>query len=210
MKKIFITTSIALATIFSVNAQQQDERAKQILDEVSAKTASYSTITLAFKMSTKGENINETMSGTAKIKGDMYYLNLEGQQERFSNGKNVWIYLEDDNECYVESANDSDDFITPSRLLTIWEDGFKSQFVKETETTQTINLFPTNPKESKFHTVMLIIDKQKKQVKSAVIKGKNGITLSYILTNLEPNKDIPDSAFVFDKSKHPGVTIIED
>lgn len=209
MKQIFITTTIALATIFNVNAQQ-DERAKQILDEVSAKTASYSTITLAFKMSTKGENINETMNGTAKIKGDMYYLDLEGQQERFSNGQKVWIYLEDDNECYVESANNSDDFITPSRLLTLWEDGFKSQFVKETETTQTINLFPTNPKESKFHTVMLIIDKQKKQVKSAVIKGKNGITLSYILTNLEPNKDIPDSAFVFDKSKHPGVTIIED
>ena len=160
-------------------------------------------------MSAKGQDINETMAGTAKIKDDSYYLSVD-DQEIFSNGKTRWTYLEDDNECYTEEADDNEDFITPTKLLTIWEDGFKFQFVSETETVQTIKLFPINPSKSKFHTVVLKIDKAKKQIKSAVIKSKNGITLTYILTSLTPNKEMEDSIFSFDKSKHPGVTIIED
>ena len=208
MKTIITATALVCTTLFSLNAQQ-DAKASKILDEISKKTTSYSTITLSFKMSAKGQDVNQTMSGTAKIKGDSYYLSID-EQEIFSNGKTMWTYLKEDNECYIEEAGDNDDFITPTKLLTIWEDGFKSQFVKEEGNIQTIKLFPSNPTDSKFHTVLLKIDKTKKQIKSAVIKGKNGVTLTYILTSLIPNKDIPDSTFHFDKSKHPGVTIIED
>lgn len=208
MKTIITATALACTTLFSLNAQQ-DAKASKILDEVSKKTTSYSTITLSFKMSAKGQDVNQTMTGTAKIKGDSYFLSVD-DQEVYSDGETMWTYLKEDNECYIEESDDSDDFITPTKLLTIWEDGFKSKFIKEEGGIQTINLYPSNPSDSKFHTVLLKIDSSKKQIKSAVIKGKNGVTLTYILTSLIPNKDIPDSTFRFDKTKHPGVTIIED
>ncbi len=211
MKTIITTVALACTTFLSVNAQmtEGEKKAKTILDEVSAKTASFSTISISFKMSAKGQDVNQTMTGTAKIKGDSYVLAMD-DQTIYSDGSTMWTYLKEDNECYVEESDDSEDFITPTKLLTIWENGFKSTFVSEDATTQTIKLFPSNPSESKFHTVILKIDKTKKEIKSAIIKGKNGVTLSYILTSLVPNKSIPDSAFRFDKSKHPGVTIIED
>lgn len=208
MKTIITTIALACTTLLSANAQQ-DDKSKKILDEVSAKTSSFSTISISFKMSAKGQDVNETMSGTAKIKGDSYFLALDNQ-EIFSNGETTWTYIKDDNECYIEESDENEDFITPTKLLTIWENGFKSKFVSEDATSYTIKLFPSNPTDSKFHTVLLKTDKTKKQIKSAVIKGKNGVTLTYILTALVPNRNIPDSAFHFDKTKHPGVTIIED
>lgn len=211
MKNIIITSSLILASVFSINAQTTDneKKAKDILDAVSAKTSTYSTIDLAFKMSAKGQGQNESKSGTAKIKGDSYFLSID-DQKMYSDGKTLWTYLEEDNECYIENAEDNDDFITPTKLLNLWEDGFKFAFVSETETSQTIKLFPLEPAKSKFHTVVVTIDKSKKQIKNATIKMKNGITISYIITSFITNKTIADSTFKFDKSKHPGVTIIED
>lgn len=212
MKRIF--ASILLASTLFAGYSQDDAKAKAILNELSQKTKSYKTISMAFKMSTKGQDINETKSGIAKIKGNSFFVSVE-DQEMYSNGSKQWTYLKDDNECYVEDvASAGDDFITPKKLLTIWEDGFKYQFEKEATVggvvVETIKLFPLNPTKSQFHTVILNIDKNKKQIQSAIIKTKSGVTITYIVTKFETNLDIPDTIFQFEKSKHPGVVMIED
>ncbi|MFP5471898.1 MAG: LolA family protein, partial [Bacteroidia bacterium] len=136
-------------------------------------------------------------------------------QEMYSDGVKQWTYLKEDNECYVENLADAgDDFITPTKLLTIWEQGFKYEFDKETTVggvvVESIKLYPIDPKKSQFHTVVLNIDKNKKQIQSAIIKAKSGVTITYILTKFETNLEIPDTIFKFDKTKHPGVVVIED
>jgi len=214
MKHILLTTTTLLFTSLAVFAQDNNAKAKAILNELSTKTKSYKTISMSFKMSTKGQDINETRSGFAKIKGDKFYLSVE-DQEMYSDGVKQWTYLKEDNECYVESVADAgEDFITPTKLLTIWEQGFKYEFEKETTVNgvvvESIKLYPIDPKKSQFHTVVLNIDKNKKQIQSAIIKAKSGVTITYILTKFETNVDIPDTTFKFDKSKHPGVVVIED
>lgn len=212
MKKII--ASIVLASTLFTGIAQDDAKAKAILSELSQKTKAYKTISMSFKMSTKGQDINETKTGIAKIKGNSFYLSVE-DQEMYSNGTKQWTYLKDDNECYVEDVTaGGEDFITPKKLLTIWEDGFKYQFEKEATVNgvvvTTIKLFPTNPTKSQFHTVILNIDKNKMQIQSAIIKAKSGVTITYILTKFETNTEIPDSTFLFEKAKHPGVVMIED
>lgn len=208
MKTALLTGIIATSTLLGFS--QQEDKAKQILNELSQKTKTYKTISMSFKMSTKGQDINQTNTGTAKIKGDSYFLSVEGQ-DVYSDGKKQWTYLKEDNECYIEDvASAGEDFITPTKLLTIWEDGYKFQFEKEDATTQTIKLFPLNPAKSQFHTITLNIDKTKKEIKSAIIKAKSGVTVTYIVTKFETNIEIADNTFKFDKSKFPGVVIIED
>ena len=56
---------------------------------------------------------------------------------------------------------------------------------------------------------ILKINKEKKQIHSVTVKGKNGDTMTYKITKFTPNVEVKDSDFKFDKSKHPGVTMID-
>ena len=46
-------------------------------------------------------------------------------------------------------------------------------------------------------------------IHSVVVKGKNAEVMTYKITKFTPNVSVKDSDFKFDKSKHPGVTMID-
>ena len=149
------------------------------------------------------------------MKGDKYYLSMP-DQEVFCNGVNVWTYIKEDNECYVSEVDEteSDNIIQPSELLTIWENGWTYKYSKEMtyagKQVHEIYLYPKDKKTSKYHTIIVRIDKAKHEIVYAHIKGKDGVHMKYSLTKLTKNTDLPDSKFTFVKSKYPGVEIIEE
>jgi len=211
--KILGLLFIGLATL-SVNAQV-DTKAKGILDKVSKQTKTYKTIIVDFTVTvtTAGKTTPIKQKGKAYMKGEKYYLNMP-DQEIFCNTVNVWTYLKDDGDCYVQEIEDAeDDLIQPSDLLTIWEKGFTYKYSKEMtyagKPVHEIYLYPKD-KKSKYHTIIVRIDKTKNEVVYAHIKGKDGSHMKYNLTKLVKNTSIPDSKFEFVKSKYPGVEIIEE
>jgi len=201
-------------TVFGATAQV-DTKAKSILDKVSKLTKTYKTISVDFSMTiTSPEGSPIKQKGKALMKGDKYFLTLP-DQEIYCDGKTVSTYIKDDNECYVSDIDDTEsDMVQPSELLTIWEKGFTYKYSKELtfagKQVHEILLYPKDKKNSKYHTIVIRIDKAKNEVVYAHIKGKDGVHMKYTLSKLIKNTTIPDTKFVFNKSKYPGVEITEE
>mgnify|MGYP000179514000 CR=1 FL=1 len=208
--------AILMTVLFFGTAFGQDEKAKAILDKVSSKTNAYKTIAISFKLTISGNGQDPISEmGKAYLKGDKYKVELQ-DQDIYCDGTTITTHLKEDEECYTSSVADAKDegMVAPTELLTIWEDGYKYKYVKETtykgRAVHHINLFPKNAADSKFHTVILKIDKEKNEVVSVLIKGKDGMNMKYSLTKFEKDIAIPASKFVFDRAKHPNVECYEE
>ena len=205
-----------LGTI-GVNAQDltdHDPKAKKILDGVSAKTETYSALKIVFKYSMNNiqDDIHESQEGNLLLKGEQYKLSLAGR-EIFSDGEIQWTHLIDDEEVQISEAAYEDGTLSPTNIFTIYEKGFKYQFVKEEvkagKTLQLIKLFPEDADNKPYHTIKLYVDKIKKQLHSITIVGKEGDDCTYEILKLTPNPSTTAADFKFDSAKHPDVEVID-
>lgn len=212
MRKLLLLT---LVFGFAFGVQAQDDKAKEILNAVSEKTKTYKTIYAKFKskLINKESGLNESQTGKISIKGDKYKIEL-GDQIVFCNGTKVWTYIKSEKACYESYVSeDDDDQISPSQIFTIWETGYKYKYVSEQNVNgkeaHVIKLFPKDPKNSKFHTIILSINKDY-SLNTIEIRGKDGTIMKYIVEEMLPNRPMEDADFVFLKSKYPGVRVIEN
>jgi outer membrane lipoprotein-sorting protein len=215
MKKIMIILSAFLAFNIANAVAQDDAKAKAILDEVSAKNKTYSSIKASFSynLENKDAKINETQEGSISIKGKKYRLEIAGQ-EVISDGKSVWTFLKDANEVQINTAEEpADDAITPTNIFTIYEKGFKYKYEGEkTENGKAvfvINLNPIDVKGKPYHTVKLSIDKASKQINSIKVLSKDGNNYTYTVKSFTPNAEMPESTFTFNTAKYPKVEVID-
>jgi outer membrane lipoprotein-sorting protein len=203
MKKL-ILFSILLPLI----SLGQDERAKSILDKLSEKTSAYSSIEAHFtnNFSSTVADIDESQSGIIYLQGDAFKLELDAQTI-ISDGETNWIYLKDEEEVNISEEDEEENEISPSKIFTIYEEGYKYQFVKEDSKNYQINLFPEE--SGAFSRVELFIDKAKMQISSFVMVDKQGSLYSYIIKSFIPNKKFSSSFFQFDLAKYPDVDVID-
>ncbi|MFH1319102.1 MAG: outer membrane lipoprotein carrier protein LolA [Bacteroidota bacterium] len=222
MRKLLITFFIILHYTFcslysQLNAQTQgdiDPKAKAILDEVSARTKSYTSIKAEFiyTLENKVDNITDSQEGALLIKGDKYKLDISGQ-EIISDGKTRWTYLKDVQEVQISEQEDDEGTISPANIFTIYEKGFKYRFFKEEtidgKSVQLINLYPVDAKEKPYHTIQLTIDKNKKQLVTIKILSKDGNDYIYKINKFTTNLPVEESQFTFKPSDHPDVEVID-
>ncbi len=197
-----------------------DAKAKAILDEVAAKTKTYTTIKAEFESVTEKQVTNtekkpgEKQSGTLQLKGDKFKLEVKGQT-LFCDGKTQWTYIKESNEVQINNAPDpkATDNPTPVNIFTIYEKGYKYKYEKEDVVNgvkvDVVSLFPTNPDKKSFHTIRLTIDKVKKQIISVQIMNKNGTVNTITVKSFTPNLEMPDSMFVFAKANYLGVEEVD-
>ena len=118
---------IAALLFFSFSIQAQDKKAKELLDQVTAKVKSYNTIVIDFKYSLNNakENINQDSKGNVTMKGNQYVLNFMGATKIYD-GKKTYTIVPEDEEVTVSTVNENDDnAITPSKMLTFFNSGYK-------------------------------------------------------------------------------------
>jgi chaperone LolA len=213
MKKIF--TLITLVSVLFTNAQvKSDPDAKKILDAVSAKFKTFKSPQANFTYvveNAQGKAMS-TKRGTVYMRGNKYYVKMDGL-EIFSDGKTSWNYEKGANEVTVDNVNKSAGAMTPQRLFTNFYDKdflYKLNGEKKVagKVVQEIELTPTD-KSKPFHKVYVLIDKSTKLISSAKFLEKSGNRYSYTITGLKPNAAVPDTYFVFNKSKYPGVEVID-
>ena len=203
---LFIAGATSL-TAFS----QEDTKAKGILDKLSAKTKAYKTIKADFQftMSNKAEGTNETQSGKIEIKGDKYVLSISGQ-DVISDGSNMWTILKESKEVQINEIDEEDeDAISPNKIFTLYEEGFKYKYVKEDKGMHIINLYPKAAADKSFHRIALYINKAKNEISKVKVYGKDGTITTYLIKSFTPNTSIPETRFGFNKSKFPGYEIID-
>ena len=210
MKLFFLSCFLFVSTMFSV--AQQDARAKQILDEVSRKTRAYQSIQadFTFSMENKMMDIQEKNDGSIQMKGRKYAVSLpEIGIKIYSDGQNVWNYMEAGNQVTISSLEESENnLMDPSSLLTIYEHGFRSKFIGEKNAQYEIELYPDS-NEFEVTKIQLFIGKTDKMIKSARLSGTDGNTYGIEIKKMETSVDIPDASFVFNPSRYKDIEVID-
>ncbi|QIA08505.1 LolA family protein [Draconibacterium halophilum] len=213
MKRIVLM--VALAMVATLGWSQDDAKAKKILDELSAKTKDIASMSANFVFSMVNDemDINETNSGTIKVKGQKYCVQLPNLgAEVFSDGETIWNYMEDGNQVTVSNIDDGSDLMDPSSLFSIYERGFKSEFVDEkTEDGKTlyyINLYPDSDTYD-VTKIEVVIDKAEMMIHSATLHSTDGNLYGILVKEMDTNVGFDDSEFVFDVSQHDDVEVID-
>lgn len=203
MKNLFLLLLILPTLLIA-----QDQKAKSILDQLSKKTKSYTSIEAKFTntFSSTVTDINEKQSGTLFLKDDSYRLEMEAQTI-ICDGETNWIYLEDEEEVNITEIDDEENELNPSKIFTIYENGYKYKFVKEDSKNYHIDLFP---KESgPFLKVELFINKTKMQISSFTMIDKQGSHYKYHIESFITNKEMSNDFFVFKTADYPNVDVID-
>lgn len=213
MKKLL--TLLLFVLVGNATFAQYDQKARDVLDAMSAKykkiPAYKASITSALINEVDG--INEEFEGEITVMGDMYKLELD-EQVVINNGNTVWTYLPDVNEVNIDTYDPAEDEISPSKIYTAYQDGYKYVYVGD-EACQTgggtcavIDLVP-NDKDAQFFKIKLFINKSDYSLKSWTMFDKTGNKYKYTIKNFKSNINVKPSFFTFDATKYPGVEVID-
>jgi len=215
MKSIFLFISTFIITAVSVG-QQSDPAAKKILDAVSAKFKTFKSVQATFTL--RNEDSKGTLlgskKGTVSLKGNRYRVSIAGTgQEIFCDGTNIWTYDKSTNEVTITKPDNSANTITMQKVFTNFYDKdflykLNGEKTVNKKVVQEIEMTPVD-KTKPFHKVYLLVDKQNKTLYSTRILDKSGNVVVYTINTMNGSANLPDNLFVFDKSKYPGVEVVD-
>lgn len=206
MNKIFTILLIVLnSTLFA-----QDQVAKDVLDKLRTTAKSYKNMTIGFDFILKNtsQNIEETQKGILILENDNFRLEMY-EQTIINDGESQWVYLADMNEVQIMKHDPKDDMMSPNKLFTIYEKGYRYTYVgaesEKGKRLQIIDLFPE--KSSAFIKISLAVDAAKNQLHKITIHDKNGGTYIYLITAFSSNNNV--KSFTFNAADFPGVEVID-
>ncbi|MDG1428550.1 MAG: outer membrane lipoprotein carrier protein LolA [Crocinitomicaceae bacterium] len=203
-------------TFFTFVSFGQDAKSDAILAKLSKKINATNSFYIEFSENTynKDAGVNQNLFGKGWVKENKYYASL-GDNTIISNGLKTWTVVKEEKTTYAADADEDDDeLMNPKKLMTIWETGFKSKYIKEEalsdETVHKIYLYPKNPRSVDFTTIVVYVSKAKNELKKVIIKMKDATKKTYRLKKYTANPTVSDSKFVYNKAKFPGYKLIED
>jgi len=209
MKKFIQITALLL---FSFSIQAQDQKAKNLLNQVTAIVRSYDNIVIDFKYSLHNskENIHQDSKGNVTMKGNQYVLNFMGVTKIFD-GKKSYTIVPEDEEVTISTINENDDSaVTPSKMLTFFNSGYKYtmdilQDVRGRKI-QYVKLVPLNAKDQR-KEILLGIDVQTKHIYNLIETGKKGTKTTLTVNSFKTNQPLSKNQFTFVASKYPNYYI---
>ncbi len=196
-------------------SKDKDKVATKLLKEVSKKYKSYKTLKAEFTMVTEPMDTKaakKTEKGALTSKGSSFKLTFGGQ-EIFCNGKYIWTYTKETNECVKDNYNPhSNTGLNPAKIFTVWEKGFlyasDGSYKKGNTDIAKIKLTPTD-KTKPYFLMNLEVDQSGKTVQSLKVSFKAGHKQTYTMTSQTPNASIDDKNFEFVAANYPGVEMID-
>lgn len=214
MKNIYLSAVLSLLSVLSVAQTKSDPAAKAILDAVSAKFKTFTTVeaTFSYKVENAAGKALSNKTGSIKMKGTKYRVSFSGQ-EIFCNGTTVWNYDKAANEVTISNLDASSGMITPQKLFTNFYDKdflylLNGEKKVGNKTIQEIEMTPVD-KSKPFHKVYVQVDKAAKTIYSTKVLENAGNRYSYTVTTMKTNSPLADNVFSFDKKKYPGVEEVD-
>jgi len=209
MKNKIISGLILTLSFTNLSGQDKDATSEKLLNDLSRKTKSYTSVKADFTYSLENSKagVSEQKKGTLVLSGDKYSMSAAGQVV-ICDGKTIWTYLKESNEVQINAVDNSDDALTPNKLLSSYTTNYKSKMTKlknQPAGTESVELTPNKPKN--FTKAILTIEKAKLQIHSFSIYEKNGNVFTYKISNFQTNVPVTAADFTFDPKKYPGVEI---
>ncbi|GHA33309.1 membrane protein [Salinimicrobium marinum] len=205
MKKLGILM-IALFTATMATAQNND-KARQLLNEVSSKVEDYNNILIDFKytLENTAENVQQETRGDVSLQGEKYVLNIMGTTRIFD-GKKIYTIIPEDEEINISTYDPQDDqSITPSRMLTFYNEGYNynwdiTQDIKGRKI-QYIKLTPMDS-NAEIKDILLGIDAQTKHIYNLIQTQDNGTKITITVKGFKTNQPLPESLFTFNENRY--------
>ncbi len=209
--KRFLHIITILFLSFNLQAQNS-QKAKALLDEVSAKVKSYDNISIDFKysMTNTKESLNQESKGSVVMQGNKYVLNFMGVTKIYD-GKKIYNIVPEDEEISISKFDENkDDSVTPSKMLTFFSSGYKYswdivQNVRGRKI-QYIKLVPNNAKDDR-KEILLGIDVNTKHIYNLMEMGKDGSKTTITVNSFKTNQPLSKNQFTFAESKYPNYYI---
>jgi len=196
---------------FNLNAQNS-QKAKELLDDVSAKIKGYENIVIDFKysMSNPKKNLNQESKGNVALKDNLYVLNFMGITRIFD-GKKIYNIVPEDEEISISKYDsENPDDLTPAKMLTFFNSGYKYswdilQNVKGRKI-QYVKLVPLSVKDPS-KEVLIGIDVQTKHIYNLMKMDKDGTKTTFTINSFKTNQPLSKNHFTFTESKYPNYYI---
>ncbi len=208
--------SITFFSVFATFSQsgKSDPDAKKILDNVSAKFKTFTTVIAHFNLKIEnpaGKGLG-SKTGVVNMKGSKYRVTISGQ-EIYSDGSNIWTYDNSANEVQITKFDGSSNMITPQKMFTNFYDKdflykLNGESKQGKKTILEIELTPVD-KTKTFFKVLVRIDKATQSIVSTKVFEKNGNKYTYTVTGMKTNTSIPDTLFVFNAKSYPKVEVVD-
>lgn len=213
MKKAISLIAFILFLFTQNTFAQYDDKARTILDNMSDKYKSILAYEATFTQTLQNTqaDINEDFSGKITVKGEMFRLDMGGQ-EIINNGKTVWTYIPEVNEVNIDNYNPQDGEMTPSKIYAAYKNGYKYIYLEEKKmggkSYDVIDLVPEDTNDP-FFKIRLTIDQKGSVLKSWTMFDKSGNHYIYDISEFKILNDIKDTYFHFDKAKYNGVEVVD-
>lgn len=194
-------------------AQNQDERAATLLQEVSKTLASYTNIAIDFsyELVNRKEYIKQKEQGTLVVQDNKYVLNLMGI-EQLSDGKNVHTINTENKEVLIEPVDtELSEGLNPSKLFSFYKEGYRFSWdiVQSLYGGRTIQFIKLTPIDTYAQAAYLLlgIDTKTKHIYKLIEVGENDTETTLTVRSFTPNKTLAANTFVFSEADYPNYYI---
>lgn len=184
---------------------QQD--AKKLLDEVSSKVKTYKNIQIDFRYNLENteENVSQETRGNVSLSGDKYVLEMLGIKRIFD-GTNIYTIIPEDEEVTISKFDpNSDNEITPSKMLNFYENGYTAKMDIEQNVKgrkiQYIELIASD-KNNDIKKILLGVDVQTKHIYKLIQVDSNNTKYTVTVQNFKTDLPLSNNSFMFDKNKY--------
>lgn len=197
---------LALFFIAFVGFSQSDQRARELLDQVSEVYAGFETMSMTFsyQLDNVAEGISQKEEGMILVANDKYKLTIMGIQQLFD-GTSIYTIDDLNEEVIVQDESSLDNPLNPLDIFEFHKEGYLlkwdiAQRVSGRDI-RYVKLIPTEA-ESQSKYLLLGIDTDSKQLYKIIDLGINGTDTTFTVEEFAANTPIAQNTFVFDENKY--------
>lgn len=193
---------------------RQDPKAEFILQAVSKKHKKLAGFRAEFtheSESNSGQTLGSS-KGKIMVSGNKYRLTTESQI-LICDGKNVWAINPKAREVTLSDYEPDPDDITPDRIYSFYQKGFKYVFMGEVKNKgriwQTIDIEPENL-QKEISKIRLFVDKASLNITKWIVfeRGSNNREV-FLIDKFEPLPKVEKTEFSFSKKQYPNLKLVD-
>lgn len=211
---LFTLLCIAFPAALATAQFRQDPMAEKILREVGSRYKKLQGFQAEFSHESQ-TNQGETMAsrnGNILVSGSRYRLKT-GSSTLFCDGKTVWTADSKSKEVSIADYEPEPDDITPERVYTFYQKGYKYIFIGEVKVKgmvwQTIDLEPENIRKE-VAKIRLFVDKKSLEIKKWIVfeRGSNDRE-EFVVKKFNRLSRSPGKEIGFEKKDFPGYRMVD-
>ena len=196
---------IAVGIINLVHAQKIDNKAKGILDAVSANYKSKNTLYFKFSYGTGSGKISKNQTGSFYASKDKYKLKIMGNEQIFD-GNKTYSINEDEQEITIAKQN-SKETLSPINYIDSYKKGYNIYYIGKNKNLDIIKLTPT--KNNGIKEVFLYVNTSKNNVEKIEQHSTDKQITTIIITEYKENPKVDSKIFTFNKNLYKNYLITE-